>query len=329
MIPEGGGELLEVDAEMSATTQVAPPSRDPGRFAPIFVLAPARSFTSVITMMVGQHPELAGLPELKLFAYPTLSELEASLPKFWTDRGVTHRSPGLVRAFAQALSGSQTRESVALARGFLARRARWSGASILDLLMERLLPRVCIEKSPENVENDAALARLSAAYPRARYLHLTRHPMTTQQSLQRHLDRTFPDRDREGEVVAAIGGWYGAHCRILQLAASLPAERYLRLRSEDVVNDPRLRLGQIARWLGVRDDDAALEAMTHPEDSPFACFGPAGSGVTGGGDPGFLGDPALRAVPCPPALSDAPQGWTAGADAWRSVIELANRLGYA
>jgi len=51
--------------------------------------------------MIGQHPELAGLPELKLFRYRTIGELERSLPPYWIERGFTHRSPGLVRALAQ------------------------------------------------------------------------------------------------------------------------------------------------------------------------------------------------------------------------------------
>ena len=46
--------------------------------------------------MIGQHPELAGLPELKLFCYATLGELDASLPRYWVQRGIKHRSPGLV-----------------------------------------------------------------------------------------------------------------------------------------------------------------------------------------------------------------------------------------
>src|SRR5277367_299883 len=71
----------------------APPLRDPCRFAPLFVLAPPRSYTSVIAAMIGQHPELAGLPELKPFSYRTVGELEASLPSYWIERGFTHRSP--------------------------------------------------------------------------------------------------------------------------------------------------------------------------------------------------------------------------------------------
>ena len=82
-----------------------PPSRDPERFAPVFVLTTARSYSSVVTAMIGQHPALTGLPEL--FCYPTIGELEASLPSYWRERGVTHRSRGLVRAVAQLEYGGQ------------------------------------------------------------------------------------------------------------------------------------------------------------------------------------------------------------------------------
>ena len=93
---------------MAAWRKPAPPTREPGRFTPLFVLAPARSYTSVVATMIGQHPDLAGLPELKLFSYQTIGELEASLPSYWIERGFTHRSPGLVRALAQLEFGKQT-----------------------------------------------------------------------------------------------------------------------------------------------------------------------------------------------------------------------------
>src|SRR5207253_1734253 len=80
--------------------------------------------------------------------------------------------------------------------------------------------------------------------------------------------------------------------------------------------------------LGVRDDDAAIEAMMHPEGSPFARFGPSGSGVVGGHDHGFLHDPVLRRAELPPAL-EQPEGWIGEARLWRRAEALACRLGYA
>jgi hypothetical protein len=304
------------------------PPRDPVRFAPVFVLAPARSYSSVISMMLGQHPDLAGLPELKVFAYPTISELEASLPRFWIERGVTHRAPGLVRAIAEIIFGGQTLESLAEARVWLHKKSAWSGADVLDCLLAKLQPRIGVEKSPENVETVAALKRVAAAYPRARYLHLTRHPVATQRSIQQHLDRMAPGRGQLGQPMSGIAAWCETHRLILRFAAALPADRYCRVRSEDVLNDTEPNLTAIAGWLGVRIDAAALEAMIHPERSPFAGFAPAASGAAGGNDPAFLRDPVPHRVQMPQTL-EPPAGWSAKPLVWGRVVDLANYLGYS
>ena len=303
------------------------PPRDPRRFAPLFLLAPARSYSSVIATMIGQHPGLAGLPELKLFSYRTIGEMEASLPFYWAERGFTHRSPGLVRALAQLEFGDQTTESLIAARAWLRDRGHWSGADVLDVLLARLAPRLAVEKSPENVTSDAALRRLAAAYPEARYLHLTRHPATTQASLAEHLVRTMPEHPRIGEPMAGVAAWRNVHARILRFTSSLPDDRIMRVRAEDVLDDSRGRLRAIAAWLRLRVDDDAIEAMRHPEASPFARFGPPGSGVVGGHDHGFLRDPIPRRVAVPPTI-ERPPGWHGQTRLWRRVAELARQLGY-
>ena len=66
----------------------------------------------------------------------------------------------------------------------------------------------------------------------------------------------------------------------------------MRLRGEDLLSEPRIYVRQIAEWLGLRTDDEATEAMLHPENSPFACYGPANAKF--GNDPNFLEKPALR-----------------------------------
>jgi Sulfotransferase family len=307
--------------------KTAVPRRDPRQFAPLFVLAPARSYTSVIATMIGQHPDLAGLPELKLFSYRTIGELEASLPCYWAERGFTHRSPGLVRALAQSLFGGQTAERLAEARAWLHRHRHWSGADVFDVLLARLSPRLAVEKSPENVTTAAALRRLATAYPQARYLHLTRHPATTQASMAAHLRRTVPEHPRIGEPMAGIAAWCDVHARILRLTATLPADRVMRVRAEDILNDAPTQLPAIANWLRLRSDAAAIESMCHPEASPFACFGPPGSGVIGGHDHGFLNDPIPRRVEIP-ATIELPAGWHGEPRLWRRTVKLAHQLGY-
>jgi hypothetical protein len=303
------------------------PARDPESFTPVFILAPPRSFSSVVTTMIGQHPDLVGLPELKLFAYPTIAEMEVSLPRYWRDRGFTHRSPGLVRALAQFEFGGQTLENIDRARAWLAERPHWSGAHVFDVLQSRLQPRSVVEKSPENVATPAALRRITRAYPRARYLHLTRHPMTTQRSMVEHLRRTVPSHPLDGQPMAGVAAWLEVHARIERFCAKLPAGRIMRVRAEDVLNNPECQLAAIAGWLGLSSDAAAIAAMRHPEASLFASFGPGGSGVTGGHDPGFLRDPIPRAAILPHSV-EPPPGWQGEARLWQRTKALAGRFGY-
>jgi hypothetical protein len=68
--------------------------------------------------------------------------------------------------------------------------------------------------------------------------------------------------------------------------------------------------------------------MRHPENSPFARFGPRGSGVIGGHDHGFLRDPVPRRAELPTSL-ERPEGWIGEPQLWRRAEALARRLGYA
>jgi hypothetical protein len=277
--------------------------------------------------MIGQHPDLAGLPELKLFCCPTIGELEASLPQSWKERGVIHRSPGLIRALAQCEFGEQTAASLRAAQLWLHDRLHWSGSDVLDVLLRRLDPRAVVEKSPDNVLTDVALTRMAAAYPRARYLHVTRHPVTTQRSIEAHRARAIGRRAQKGEPMSGIASWYEIHRRILYFASSLPDDRYLRVRAEDVLNDGDSQLLVIAIWLGIRTDAAAIESMHHPEQSPFARPAQAANGIVAGSDFKFLDDPIPRRVEIPSDL-DPPEGWVADPSIWPLVVDVANGLGY-
>ena len=79
----------------------------------------------------------------------------------------------------------------------------------------------------------------------------------------------------------------------------------MRLRGEDLLSEPRIYVRQIAEWLGLRTDDEATEAMLHPENSPFACYGPANAKF--GNDPNLLEAVCLRLTVtyCSPIFSFA------------------------
>src|SRR5262249_1967976 len=198
-----------------------------------------------------------------LFAYRTIAEMEASLPRYWRERGFNHRSPGLVRALAQLEFGDQEPDSLERARAWLEDRPHWSGAHVFDVLLARLAPPPAVEKSPESVATSASLRRLARAFPNARYLHLTRHPVTTQVSMVEHRRRTVPSHPLDGQPMAGIAAWLDVHGRVVRFLARLPPERTFRVRAEDVLNDPERQLAAVARWRRV-----ATEAAPHRARGP-------------------------------------------------------------
>jgi hypothetical protein len=317
------GVLTLSDAD---TTPAKPPERDPGRHSPVFVLAPARSNSSVVSTMIGMHPRLYGFPELALFRAETVRGLLVNLPGF---RGLApeKRTSGLIRAIAQLHEGCQDMPATLRARAWLRERSDWHVAWVLDHLLEGVRPAIGVEKSPEDSNRADYLARLHRAYPRARYVHLTRHPVTTVESMHAawataHL-WDVPDELLHAQL---LGYWYFQHRRITSFTESLPTGRWMRIRSEDVLNDPRPSLGRICAWLGIDSGETSIESMLHPERSPFARIGPPGA--LGGNDPGFLTDPVPRSTRLPGSL-DLDGGWLV--DPWMhlAVVELAAKLGYA
>ncbi len=310
---------------LAEATVAAPPQRDPLWFSPVFVLAPARSNSSVVTAMLGEHPGLCVFPELALFRKATLDELLTD-PPGWKGPATRLRLAGLFRALAEHHDGRQSPETVAAAARWVEARRSWTVADLLDHLLGLAAPRIGLEKSPENSSREEYLVRLSAAYPRARFLHLTRHPVPSVASMHRvWSDKGYWRVPPELFHHFCLGVWYYQHARIQRFVESLPPDRGLRVRSEDVLNDPAPALRQICRWIGLDCDVETLEAMRHPERSPYARTGP--EGALGGWDTGFMSDPVLRAAELPSSF-DFPSEWILEPWLQLAAFELATRFGY-
>ena len=82
---------------------------------------------------------------------------------------------------------------------------------------------------------------------------------------------------------------------------------------------------KLCAWLGIRDDAAAVAAMTHPERSPFAHYGPDNAPM--GNDRLFLESPELRAPQVDYDLA-APLSWDAHLVLGGEIRSLAARFGY-
>lgn len=300
--------------------------------APLFLLAPPRSFTSVINAMLGQHPQMYGLPELNIFNSEKMINLwHASSEEYPIDAKLRH---GLLRAIAEIYMGEQTDETAEAAEHWCAAREDRPTGTVFLEIAERLHPLIPVEKSPAYTIEPERMDYIFKTCPDARFIHLTRHPVKQCESTMELNNGEFPlfvnsiEYSGGRAIIEPQIAWHDINIGILDfLENNVPKEQYMRIRGEDFFADPQGMLGAICRWLGIRDDAQALGEMMHPERSPFACLGPVGALF--GNDPKFLKGPWFRPHrPKMPPL-DQPVSWRDdGKGLYPEVIALAREFGY-
>jgi hypothetical protein len=291
---------------------------------PVFLLSPARSCSSLVATMLGCHPEIYGFPELRLFVGDSVEAVmrpRAHAPERWAH----FARSGLVRAVAELLFGSQCPSDVDAAFTWLEERSAWAPSGVFDVLRAAVAPLIALEKSPDTIDNDRTLRRCASAYPHARFVHLVRHPVSTITSMIEHWAHRMGWRTRPEIALIAARSWFNGHRRICALRESLPVDRFLRIRSEDILADPRHECARFATWLGLDLGPDAADMMLHPERSPYARVGPARA--PGGNDPKFLSDPRLR-IGAQREPGHFPREWGIGPVERQALARLAAYFGY-
>ena len=92
--------------------------------------------------------------------------------------------PGLAQAVAELGWGAQGPAELAQARAWLAARRALDMVDVYDTLLDQIAPLRGVEKTAATLLQAGALDRATDAYPRACFLHLTRHPLTALRSLE-------------------------------------------------------------------------------------------------------------------------------------------------
>jgi len=247
------------------------------------ILAPPRSCTSLITAMLGQHPELYAPAELECFTGDTLSDCFA-----FAERVPVVTLHGLLRTVAQLQYGHQNNATIAAAQQWLEVRSHWSGGDLVAWIEARIAPRQLLEKSPIHALRWPSLQRLAAVCAGQPLLHLSRHPI----SAVRSLIGAYSHRGQQLTPSEALRTWWQGHRLCLRFREELARAPSLLLRSEDLLANPEGALARACRHLGIDDQPVAIEAMLHPEQSPYACLGPTMAPT--GNDPHWIASPALR-----------------------------------
>ncbi|MCA0045082.1 sulfotransferase family protein [Celeribacter litoreus] len=290
---------------------------------PLFILCPGRSFSSVLSAVIGQHPDAFGLPEVHLFVTPTVGEfLDMDAPLLGR-RGAT---TGLRRAVAELVFKKQTKETVDQARDWLMERREKTGAEVFRELCEIAGNRVMVDKSPTNSE-ESRLEEVYRAFPNAKYLHLSRHPRATCRSQY----KAYAGRSKYSQRAKKFDHevyWYERHHSILNFSQRLNPDQYMFLHGEWFFEHPETFLEQICEWLGLSTDKKAIRMMMKPEESPFAVMGPENAPY--GNNVGFIEKPHLRVGRPKQETLEGPLEWVTDHETYftEQTRSLAYQLGY-
>lgn len=299
----------------------------------VMMLCPPRSFSSLVSTMIGQHPQIYGFPELHLVVRERLSEVM----EWEVNRAKFLGPPGMLRAMAELMFGGQTPENVLTAANWLEDRKDWKSVDVMNMIMDKAEEKTgaiyCLEKTPNVSFVPPALERVRRNWPDALYIHVTRHPVGLKKSIEEYVSSLprFSEEEKQARLDNAMSFWPITQRNILDFCGSLNPGQYIRIRGEDVLSDSHNVMSQVAEFLGLRTDDEAITAMLHPENSPYAYLGPPLAAY--GNDMKFVSNPVFRPgkikMPSLANFFETEEGAVFDDDRKAYLTQLANCLGYS
>jgi tetratricopeptide (TPR) repeat protein len=187
---------------------------------PVLIVGMPRSGTTLLEQIIASHPRAFGAGELP----------------FWGRRAKAHQSAVLA---ANHDSG--------FIAGSAADYLRDLGQAAGDA--ERV-----VDKMPGNF---LWLGLIHAVFPQARLLHCRRHPVDTCLSIY---FQNFNATHAYGTDLGDLAFYYREYRRLMDhWRQVLPADRFLEVNYEDLIEDPALRSRQVIEFIGLEWDERCLD----------------------------------------------------------------------
>lgn len=260
----GGSSVPRLtDGEFTAFEQVIPrlgerPAIESGEPNPpaIFILAPPRSGTTLLRVMLAGHPSLFAAAELQLLCFHTLSERRTAFSgKFslWLE--------GAIRAIME-LRDCDVVEAQHLMEGY--ERSGLTTKQFYARLQSLIGDRMLVDKSPSYALDVATLRKAERDFEDPIYLQLVRHPYAMVKSFARyHMEQVLYLRrhDFTARQLAELV-WTSSHETVNGFLADVPAGRKALIRYEDLVRHPERVLREVCDTIGLEFHSNLL----HPYD---------------------------------------------------------------
>lgn len=267
-------------AEMRRLVPTRSPSRDEDRpegsrnSRALFILAPPRSGTTLLRVMLAGHPDLFAGAELQLLGFNTLEERRNAFTgkfRLWLE--------GTVRALME-IENCDAEAAKKIMEEYEANGL--TTKAFYRVLQDRIGGRTLVDKSPAYAMDPAALAKAERDFEDPLYIHLARHPYSMVRSFEGyHMDQVLflPDHrfsPRElGELV-----WTISHQNVLDFLSRVPPARQYRMRYEDLASRPVEVMRGMCEQLGLSFHEDLLTPYKDKErkmtDGIYAASTPMG-----------------------------------------------------
>jgi hypothetical protein len=213
----------------------------------VFVLAPPRSGTTLLRVMLGGHSQLFAPPELELLSYNKLQERREAFSgpnSFWLE--------GTMRALME-IKGCDALEAKRMMEEF--EKQDLTTKEFYGLLQEWLGHKLLVDKTPSYALDPEVLQRAETDFEDTHYIHLCRHPLGMINSFAEarlgqiffRYEHSFTPREL-GELI-----WTISQENILAFLANIPEQRQHRVRFEDLVSEPERIMRGICECAGMDD----------------------------------------------------------------------------
>jgi len=220
----------------------------------IFVLAPPRSGTTLLRVLLGGHSKLFAPPELELMPFNTLGERKeicSGRDAFWLE--------GVLRAVMELHDMDAD-----AAKEFMNER-EMSDLSVKDFYSELQSwtdDRILVDKSPSYVLDKSILERIEATFEDPLYIHLHRHPLGMVNSfVEAKLDQIFfryPHSFSTQQLAELI--WLHSHQNISDFFESVPEDRKMRISFEEMTSSSEEQVRRLCDFIGL-DFEANMLAI--------------------------------------------------------------------
>lgn len=200
----------------------------------VFVCGALRSGTTLLRLMIDDHPGLSNPGEMDFLFEPPMRSGAPDMDVYAGELALNRVFAGLQLSFTKGLSyEDQVRDFI--------RQLRKPGRRL-------------------TINIHRHFDHIPAIFPNARYVHLLRDP--------RDAAKSAIGMGWAGNVFHGVDHWIKSERDFERLAAKTPTDRIYRLRNEDLIKAPERELAKLCAFLGVAYDPAMLNYPSHTTYGP-------------------------------------------------------------